>query len=55
VENAHQPTPSPAPPVEPAGEPVSEQERLLILQMLEQGTITVEEAERLLSALEGGY
>lgn len=54
VENAHQPTPSPAPPVEPAGEPVSEQERLLILQMLEQGTITVEEAERLLSALEGG-
>jgi ElaB/YqjD/DUF883 family membrane-anchored ribosome-binding protein len=36
----------------PADEPVSEQERVMILQMLEQGTINVEEAEKLLAALE---
>lgn len=34
-------------------EPVSEEERLMILQMLEQGKITTEEAEQLLAALEG--
>lgn|SRR5574341_237669 len=34
-------------------EPVSEEERLTILQMLEEGKITVEQAEQLLSALEG--
>lgn len=34
-------------------EPVSEEERLMILQMLEQGNITLEEAEKLLAALEG--
>jgi multidrug efflux pump subunit AcrA (membrane-fusion protein) len=45
------PTP-PTPPV-PAGEPVSEDERLMILRMLEQKKITMEEAEELLSALEG--
>lgn len=45
------PTP-PAPP-SPLGEPVSEDERLMILQMLEQKKITMEEAEQLLSALEG--
>lgn len=33
---------------------VSEDERLSILRMLEKGTITVEEAEKLLQALEGG-
>ncbi len=33
-------------------EPASEQERLLILQMLEQGKITVEQAQELLAALE---
>lgn len=54
VEQAHNAPPPPSPAPEPAGEPVSEQERLLILQMLEQGTITVQEAERLLAALEGG-
>mgnify|MGYP000331553020 CR=1 FL=1 len=34
-------------------EPVSEQERLAVLQMLEEGKITVQEAEQLLAALEG--
>jgi hypothetical protein len=41
------------PPPEPAKEPVSEEERLMILQMLEQGKITLDEAEQLLAALEG--
>lgn len=45
------PTP-PAPPA-PPGEPVSEDERMLILQMLQEKKITLEEAESLLSALEG--
>lgn len=40
------------PPVPPV-EPISEQERLLILHMLEQNTISIEQAEKLLSALEG--
>jgi hypothetical protein len=34
-------------------EPVSDEERMMILKMLEQNKITVEEAEQLLSALEG--
>lgn len=34
-------------------EPVSEEERLLILKMLEEGKISVGEAEKLLAALEG--
>jgi len=34
-------------------EPVSEEERLMILRMLQDGKITSEEAERLLAALEG--
>lgn len=42
----------PTPP-KPAGDPVSEDERLMILRMLEQKKITMEEAEELLSALEG--
>ncbi len=37
----------------PAAEPVSEEERLMILRMLEQKKISMEEADRLLSALEG--
>ncbi len=36
----------------PADEPVSEDERLMILRMLEQKKITMEEAEKLLSTLE---
>jgi len=45
----------PTPPVPPTfpGEPVTEDERLMILRMLEQKKITMEEAEELLSALEG--
>jgi len=33
-------------------EPVTEQERLLILQMVQEKKISIEEAERLLSALD---
>mgnify|MGYP001252563923 CR=1 FL=1 len=36
-----------------SGEPVSEEERLMVLSMLEEGKISVEEAEALLSAMEG--
>jgi len=47
------PTP-PVPPTPPAGtEAVSDAERLMILQMLEQKKITLAEAEQLLAALEG--
>ena len=46
------PTP-PVAPVAPARPPVSEEERLLILKMLEQKKISLEEADNLLSALEG--
>lgn len=38
---------------EPSGEPVSDEERLLILKMLEEKKISLEEADKLLSALEG--
>ncbi len=41
-----------APPVSPI-DPVSEEERLVILRMLEQKKISLEQAEKLLSALEG--
>jgi len=34
-------------------EPVKEEERLMILQMVQEKKITIEEAERLLAALEG--
>ena len=44
--------PTPPIPPTPTGEPVSEDERLMILRMLEQKKITMEEAEQLLSALE---
>jgi hypothetical protein len=37
----------------PPGEPVSEDERMMILHMLEEKKITMEEAEQLLTALEG--
>jgi len=36
----------------PVGDPVSEEERLMILRMLEQKKISIAEAEQLLSALE---
>lgn len=41
------------PSVKPKQE-VTDEERLTILRMLEKGTVTVEEAEKLLQALEGG-
>lgn len=47
------PPPPHAPHHETPKEPVSEEERLMILQMLEQQKISVDEAEKLLSALEG--
>jgi len=37
----------------PAGEAASEEERMSILRMLEQGKVNVDEAESLLKALEG--
>jgi hypothetical protein len=40
-------------PAEPASEPVSDEERLTILRMLEQKKISLAEAETLLDALEG--
>jgi len=45
--------PTPPIPPTPPGEPVSENERMMILHMLEQRQITMEEADQLLSALEG--
>jgi hypothetical protein len=42
----------PTPPTTPAA-PVSEEERMMILRMLEQKKISLEEADRLLAALEG--
>jgi DUF4097 and DUF4098 domain-containing protein YvlB len=45
------PRPAKAPTPEPAGEPVSDQERLTILNMVAEGKITIEEAETLLEAL----
>jgi hypothetical protein len=38
---------------EPAGEPVSDEERMAILRMLQEKKITSEEADKLLAALEG--
>jgi len=45
--------PSPPTPPTPLGEPVSDDERLIILRMLEEKKISMEEADELLSALEG--
>ncbi len=36
-----------------AGQPITEEERLMVLRMLEEGRINVQEAEQLLAALEG--
>lgn len=44
---------APAAPQPPVKEPVSDEERLIILRMLEQKKISLEEAEKLLAALEG--
>ena len=45
------PTP-PAPPA-PKRSPASDEERMIILRMVEEGKISVEQAEKLLSALNG--
>ncbi|GAB4572786.1 MAG: hypothetical protein Kow0077_13250 [Anaerolineae bacterium] len=45
--------PRPPSPPPPPVDPVTDQERLLILRMVENKQITVDEAERLLAALEG--
>jgi len=42
----------PAPPAPPS-EPVSDQERLMVLKMVEEGKLSVDEASKLLSAMEG--
>lgn len=42
------------PPPSPPSEPVSEDERMAILKMLQEKRITAEQAEQLLNALEGG-
>jgi hypothetical protein len=42
-----------ASPPRPPSEPVSDEERLSILRMLQEKKITREEAEKLLAALEG--
>lgn len=44
----------PTPPSMPKSEPVSEEERMAILKMLQEKKITAEQAEQLLQALEGG-
>jgi hypothetical protein len=43
----------PAPGSTPAADPVTEEERLMILRMLEEKKISLEEADQLLTALEG--
>jgi hypothetical protein len=45
---------TPPPPPPPGSEPVAEEERMAILKMLAEKKITAEQAEQLLSALEGG-
>jgi DUF4097 and DUF4098 domain-containing protein YvlB len=48
-----EPAGRPSAPSNVDSEPVSEEERLMILQLLENGKISTEEAEQLLAALEG--
>jgi hypothetical protein len=45
----------PPPPPAPKSSPVTEKERMMVLQMLQENKITVEQAEALLRALEGRY
>jgi hypothetical protein len=46
---------APIPPAPPKASPVTEKERMLVLQMLQENKISVEQAEALLRALEGRY
>lgn len=47
--------PVPPQPPYPRSSPVTEKERLMVLQMLQEGKITVDQAEQLLAALEGRF
>ena len=49
--------PTPPPPLrpEPESKPVSDEERLMVLRMVQEKKISVEEAEKLLKALEGRH
>ena len=47
--------PVPPTPPQPAAPRVTEQERLMVLQMLKENKLTVEQAEKLLAALEGRF
>ncbi len=47
-------TPGRGAPVPPPSEPVSDEERMTILRMLQEKKISAEDAEKLLAALEGG-
>ena len=47
--------PIPPMPAAPTAAPVSDEERMTILRMVEQGKISVEDAEKLLAALEGNH
>jgi hypothetical protein len=47
--------PVPPPPPSPKATRVTEQERLMVLQMLQESKISVEQAEKLLAALEGRF
>ena len=49
------PSVPPRPPMPPTPSPVTEQEQLMVLQMLKDGKISIEQAESLLAALEGRY
>ena len=46
---------APVPPAPPKASTVTEKERMLVLQMLQENKITVDQAEALLRALEGRY
>ena len=46
--------PAPPAPPKPKRAPATDEERMMILRMVEQGKISVEQAEKLLAALTGG-
>lgn len=47
--------PTPPTPPQPPSEPVTESERMMVLKMLQEGKLTIEQADQLLAALEGRY
>ncbi|MCB0057251.1 MAG: hypothetical protein KDE45_09505 [Caldilineaceae bacterium] len=48
------PPPAPPAPPKPKRAPATDEERMMILRMVEQGKISIEQAEKLLAALSGG-